>query len=76
MIASCLRSRKVSDLALLGEQSLTDEETKSQLKAAEKDCLEARATYMLQQSVVEDVLITDPVLKAVHSGANTTSTEM
>ena len=30
---------------------------------------------MLRQSVVEDVLITDPILKAVHSGANATPTE-
>ncbi len=30
---------------------------------------------MLRQSVVEDVLIADPILKAVHSGANATPTE-
>lgn len=30
---------------------------------------------MLRQSVVEDVLVTDPVLKAVHSGENATPTE-
>lgn len=45
------------------------------MKIAEKECLEARATYSLKQSVVEDVLIVDPVLKAVHSGLKATLTE-
>ena len=30
---------------------------------------------MLRQGVVEDVLIANPILKAVHSGANATPTE-
>lgn len=46
-----------------------------QVKIAEKECLEARATYSLKESVVEDVLVADPVLKAVHSGLNATATE-
>ena len=46
-----------------------------ELKAAERECLDARAAYMLRQSVVEDVLIADPILKAVHSGANASPTE-
>ena len=45
------------------------------LKEAEKECLEARAAYTLRQSVVEDVLVTIPILKAVHSGSNATPTE-
>ena len=45
------------------------------VKIAEKECLEAKATYSLKQSVVEDVLIVDPVLKAVHSGLKATPTE-
>ena len=60
---------------LLVPQSLTDEEVDSQLKIAEKECLEARATYSLKQSVVEDVLVVDPILKAVHAGLNATPTE-
>ena len=59
----------------LAQQPLTDEELDSQLKIAEKECLEARATYSLRQSVVEDVLIVDPVLKAVHAGLKATPTE-
>lgn len=57
------------------QQSLTDEELDAQVKIAEEECLQARATYSLKQSVVEDVLIVDPVLKAVHSGLNATATE-
>lgn len=57
------------------QQPSTDEEVNAQVKIAEKECLEARATYSLKQSVVEDVLIVDPVLKAVHSGLKATPTE-
>ena len=49
--------------------------TAKQLEAADRECLEARAAYILRQSVVEDVLIADPILKAIHSGANASSTE-
>ncbi len=58
-----------------GEQSHSAEVTAAELKDAEKEYLEARAAYILRQSVVEDVLVTDPILKAVHSGSNATSTE-
>ena len=57
------------------QQPLTDEELDAQVKIAEKECLEARATYSLKQSVVEDVLIIDPILKAVHAGLKATPTE-
>ncbi len=46
-----------------------------ELKIAEKDCLEARAAYILRDSIVENVLVTDPILKAVHSGINATIAE-
>lgn len=54
---------------------MNDEGTEAQLKEAEMGGLEARAAYMLRQRVVEDVLIADTMLKAVHSGANATDTE-
>lgn len=66
---------EVRNTVPIEQQSLTDEELGVQVKIAEKECLEARATYSLKQSVVEDVLIVDPVLKAVHSGLNATATE-
>ena len=47
----------------------------AQLEEAGRECLEARATYMLRRGIVEDVLIADPILNAVHSGANATATE-
>ena len=58
----------------VGEPSLDGDPT-TELKVAEKECLEARAAYLLRNSVVENVLVTDPILKAVHSGANATPVE-
>ena len=46
-----------------------------QIEAYEKDYLEARAAYLLKHSIVQNILITDPVLKAVHSGNNATPAE-
>lgn len=45
------------------------------LRNAERACLEARAKYILNQSIVEKVLITEPVLKAIHAGSNATPAE-
>lgn len=60
---------------MVEEQSTSAEVTEEELGEAEKEYLEARAAYMLKQSVVEDVLVADPILKAVHTGENATSTE-
>lgn len=57
------------------EPAPNNEDTFAELKAAERECLEARASYMLKQSVVEDVLIAGPILNAVHAGHNATATE-
>ena len=57
------------------EPAPNNEDTFAELKAAERECLEARASYMLKQSVVEDVLIAEPILNAVHGGHNATATE-
>ncbi|KAI9660969.1 MAG: hypothetical protein M1821_009296 [Bathelium mastoideum] len=46
-----------------------------QLQIAEREVLEARASYMLRNRVIQDVLITDPILKAVHAGSHATLTE-
>lgn len=43
--------------------------------SAERECLEARAKYVLKNSIVEKVLITDPVLKAIHCGSNVSPAE-
>lgn len=52
-----------------------DEREEHRLKNAERACLEARAKYILSKSIVEQVLITDPVLKAIHAGGNATPAE-
>ena len=57
------------------DQPSLDLDPSSELKAVEKECLEARAIYLLRDSIVENVLVTDPILKAVHSGINGTSAE-
>ena len=59
---------------LVDELSLGEDPT-SELKAAEKECLEARAAYLLRNSIVENVLVADPILKAVLSGVNATPAE-
>lgn len=58
----------------VGELSL-DGDSNTDIRAAEKECLEARATYLLRNSIVENVLVVDPHLKAVHSGINATPAE-
>lgn len=48
------------------EDVLFGEDAEAQLAAAERELLEARATYTVQRKAVEAVLVTDPTLKAVH----------
>jgi len=55
--------------------NLSDEEIQLQIMQAERDLLTARTRYTLRNMIIEQVLITDPVLKAVHSGANATELE-
>jgi len=46
-----------------------------QLRLAEREALEARAGYMLRNKIIENVLIADPILQAVHTGSRATSAE-
>ena len=48
--------------------TLSNDEAESQLKEAERECLEARSAYLLRNSVVENVISVDPLLKAIHAG--------
>lgn len=59
---------------MIADDSQPDEH-ELRLKPAERACLEARAKYILNKSIVENVLITDPVLKAFHAGSNATPAE-
>ncbi|MCJ1250239.1 hypothetical protein MMC30_007465 [Trapelia coarctata] len=55
-------------LAQDSTSELSSQEAESQLRDAERECLEARAAYLLKNSVVDDVLSVDPLLKAIHAG--------
>jgi hypothetical protein len=47
---------------------MTDAEVEEQVKKLERECLEARAAYLLKNSVVDNVFTVDPILQAVHAG--------
>ncbi|KAJ9649658.1 hypothetical protein H2199_000436 [Coniosporium tulheliwenetii] len=50
--------------------TLSDDDIQAQLAVAEQELLEARAAYALRNKIIHNVLITHPVLKAVHAGSN------
>ena len=45
------------------------------LDLAQKECLEARAEYVLRESVIADAIVAGPILNAIHAGTNATATE-
>ncbi|ESZ93619.1 hypothetical protein SBOR_5997 [Sclerotinia borealis F-4128] len=47
-------------------EKVTDED----IQKAEKDLLEAKANCSLRTKIIENVLIANPILKAVHAGSN------
>jgi hypothetical protein len=49
----------------------TTENIEDEVAKAEKELLELRATYTTRERAIETVLITDPILKAVHLKAAT-----
>jgi hypothetical protein len=46
-----------------------------QIKAVEREAVEARARYFLRKKVIEGVLTTDPSLRSIHAGENLQSRE-
>ncbi|KAE8421846.1 centromere protein H (CENP-H)-domain-containing protein [Aspergillus pseudocaelatus] len=48
---------------------LSGDDAEEQLATAERELLEARATYTVRRKALETVLMTDPTLKAVHMKA-------
>ena len=54
---------------------LSDEEAGRKLQEAQREYVDARAGYCLKNSIVEDVVQSDPMVKAVHSGANASPME-
>lgn len=49
---------------------ISDDVLQAQLIKAEREALEERTKYLLRNRIAHNVLVTDPVLKAVHGGAN------
>lgn len=66
--------RLLNDLDIV-DATISDDSISDQVKSAEREYLEARSSYLLKSSIVESVIMTDPILKAVHSGANATPAE-
>ncbi|KAF1932647.1 uncharacterized protein M421DRAFT_245844 [Didymella exigua CBS 183.55] len=46
--------------------SLSDDDLQEQLIVAEREAMEAKAEYELRNRIIHNVLVTDPVLKAIH----------
>lgn len=50
---------------------LSDDDLQEQLDTAQREAMEAKAEYEMRNTITHNVLVTDPVLKAVHGGAET-----
>lgn len=55
--------------------TLSDDDLQEQLIVAERAAMEAKAEYELRNKITHNVLVTDPVFKAVHGGEVTDSAE-
>ncbi|KAJ5493149.1 hypothetical protein N7539_001895 [Penicillium diatomitis] len=51
-------------------ETLSGDDVEEQLATAEREFLEARASFTVRSKATRTVLMTDPILKAVHSKAN------
>ncbi|KAI9864321.1 MAG: hypothetical protein M1813_003241 [Trichoglossum hirsutum] len=70
------------ETSLLESQSQVSEASRDdagsldqQIKAVEREAVEARARYFLRKKVIEGVLTTDPSLRSIHAGENLQSRE-
>lgn len=45
------------------------------ITTARQELLKAKAAYQVRNNVVENVLVTNPILKAVHAGAKASAAE-
>ncbi|KFZ11448.1 hypothetical protein V501_04778 [Pseudogymnoascus sp. VKM F-4519 (FW-2642)] len=57
------------------QNASTDEVTDEDLQAEQKALLEAKARYALKKSIAESILVSNPILKAVHAGSNASPIE-
>ncbi|KAK8220903.1 hypothetical protein IWZ01DRAFT_22841 [Phyllosticta capitalensis] len=63
----------VLDAEKRASPSSTTEASQDALLAAQRDALDSRATYLLRNRITDQVITTDPIIKAVHA-TNTTAT--
>jgi len=52
-----------------------DTEVALQIEVAEKELLESRGKYTVNRKVIENVMMADPILRAVHGGEDLLPTE-
>ena len=50
---------------------LSDDALQEQLTIAQREAMEAKAEYEIRNRISHNVLVMDPVLKAVHGGEHT-----
>lgn len=62
-------------LAVTIDKTSESDDLDVQVRQAENELLKAKATYSLRNQIIENVLLTDPILKAVHSGQQGTAAE-
>ncbi|KAG4032486.1 hypothetical protein MFRU_007g03870 [Monilinia fructicola] len=55
---------------VISSREFPEEVTDEDIRKAEKDLLESKANYSLRSKLIENVVIANPVLKAVHAGNN------
>ncbi|KAH9877526.1 hypothetical protein IAQ61_002893 [Plenodomus lingam] len=64
------QSRQAPDVSTLSDEALQE-----QLTVAQHEAMEAKAEYELRNRITHNVLVMDPVLKAVHGDADTRAAE-
>ncbi|KAL5346522.1 hypothetical protein ACLOAV_008793 [Pseudogymnoascus australis] len=57
------------------QDASTGEVTDEDLRAEQQGLLEAKARYALKKSIAESILVANPIVKAVHAGANASPIE-
>lgn len=65
-----LSAANVADVSML-----SDDDLQEQLIVAEREAMEAKAEHDLHNKITHNVLVTDPVHKAVHGGDETDFSE-
>ena len=66
-----LRISNYAFLDSLDLETFSGEDAEEQLAIAERELLEARSTYTVRRKAVRTILMTDPIIKAVHLKAAT-----